>query len=1407
MTTKTATPSDWRLQVRSVIMLAALLCAALPTAAQTQYVFMRNNNSTTYYYANGATWSNSNTFNPSYIWTVTSNVPSNNGKYLVITETYESSMWGMRRDYTYTTSLATGSSSDQTFNISNNTVISQTLTTQWGQITGTQQGTYYLPYSGTGTLATNTGNNDRVIAYQVTSGPNTLVDNITLPTISISSTAGNTMTFGHDGIGGSYVPANTYTIYTFNNAAHNWYNSQDWGTAVPTGATVIASNLSPTYTWSLTANGGGMASIDPSTGVLTLSGAPTGNITVRLTVGNISPLANKTVDFTLTRAAIDQSSTTETVISGPTLTPASAGLYYNEGSQAFTASATATATTTSTPAHTTLTGGGNTYYYYNSTFSTSAPTSGVEETHPAVTLTWSLSGAAASYLTRTPATGTSTTVTHSTQSPSDQTATLTVTASATGASNKTATATITAYGPMVEPTITRSGNTISLATTTAGATIYYTTDGNTPTSSSTEYTGSFDLATSPTTVKAIAIRYGHSSMVATETFQIQLAAPEITVSNSGLATITAEAGATIHYTTDGSTPTASSPTYSAPVQLTNPQTIMAIAVRTNYLTSAAAMADFITQGVAGGKVILDDREDHTWTYYAGVDPAIDGGNYNTNYRGTLYKPNPRNVKITYRSNGGAVSVDEADTVFIYFKTLEEGTTTGQYPYTVISNPFSKRPNGKGFGGWKIKEGADYINGYNDEATLPLDADIVFSNLPSTEVNGTSAEIVFEATWVNYNNLTYASGNTITYNVGGGTYETNFLVLNRNVTGTITTTSPVTIMMVEPDGSTDYRNTYTFTGNITPNNNGVTKIEFTRWNSTNTLNCNNHSVTVGRGMTTTSQCASYVTGVNYKTGNSTPSYSGNLNYHLKLESGTFTDVSFLAGTDGSNGSNRASIVNCNGTSNQVKGTLGNDYDRAKKDNTKLTVSDELFLGYFATYASGNQNNANFTCWVKSGNMGSGKNVTNTSFNYQGNPNGGYYGDASQTFYVSSGGAQTNIGKRKVYVEGGILAGIAGGIDDNNNANDETFFVRMTGGQVRGVVYGCGAFAATKGIRRFVITGGTINGWVAAGCNGTDPTQSGGTLPSNTFVYIGGTAHIGNNTDLTLNTSTDGNVFGAGSGNSAQATTGQVNNSNVVIADQSYVKHNVYGGGNYGYSNATATVYVTGGQVAGSVFGGSNQKQGVTVNVHMTGGQVDNGVYGGSNTTGTISGNVTMTVNGGTVGNSEDGDGVFGGGYGSGTIVTGNVSVTLGASTSAPDSATVNGNVYGGSALGRTNNGSNNNTTVITMNKALINGNLFGGALGNGAVVNGLVTVNIHGGHVNGNVFGGGDAAAYSRNANYPVVFMDGGKATNVFGGGKGNTATVTGNPSVTLTGNARVTGNVYGGGNQAEVRGNASVRIQ
>lgn len=75
------------------------------------------------------------------------------------------------------------------------------------------------------------------------------------------------------------------------------------------------------------------------------------------------------------------------------------------------------------------------------------------------------------------------------------------------------------------PTFSPAGGTYSVAqtvtitTTTSGATIYYTTDGTTPTTSSTHYTAAITVSTT-TTIKAIAVKDGVSSAVATATFTI-----------------------------------------------------------------------------------------------------------------------------------------------------------------------------------------------------------------------------------------------------------------------------------------------------------------------------------------------------------------------------------------------------------------------------------------------------------------------------------------------------------------------------------------------------------------------------------------------------------------------------------------------------------------------------------------------------------------------------------------------------------------------------------------------------------------------------------------------------------------------------------------------------------------------
>lgn len=69
-----------------------------------------------------------------------------------------------------------------------------------------------------------------------------------------------------------------------------------------------------------------------------------------------------------------------------------------------------------------------------------------------------------------------------------------------------------------EGTYTSTQN-VTISCTTTGTTIYYTTDGSTPTSSSTQYSGAIAV-NSTTTIKAIAIKGNESSSVASATYTI-----------------------------------------------------------------------------------------------------------------------------------------------------------------------------------------------------------------------------------------------------------------------------------------------------------------------------------------------------------------------------------------------------------------------------------------------------------------------------------------------------------------------------------------------------------------------------------------------------------------------------------------------------------------------------------------------------------------------------------------------------------------------------------------------------------------------------------------------------------------------------------------------------------------------
>ncbi len=146
-----------------------------------------------------------------------------------------------------------------------------------------------------------------------------------------------------------------------------------------------------------------------------------------------------------------------------------------------------------------------------------------------------------------------------------------------------------------------SAQSVTLSDATSGATIYYTTNGSTPTTSSTVYTGPITVS-STETLEAIAVATGDTNsgvasaaftisvpVVATPTFSpaagTYTSAQSVTISD-------ATSGATIYYTTNGSTPTTSSTVYTGPITVSATETLEAIAVAAGDTNSGVASAAY-----------------------------------------------------------------------------------------------------------------------------------------------------------------------------------------------------------------------------------------------------------------------------------------------------------------------------------------------------------------------------------------------------------------------------------------------------------------------------------------------------------------------------------------------------------------------------------------------------------------------------------------------------------------------------------------------------------------------------------------------------------------------------------------------------------------------------------------------
>lgn len=152
-----------------------------------------------------------------------------------------------------------------------------------------------------------------------------------------------------------------------------------------------------------------------------------------------------------------------------------------------------------------------------------------------------------------------------------------------------------------------TAQTVTISDATSGAIIYYTTDGTTPTVSSTVYAGAITVS-STETLQAVATASGLSnSTVAIAAYTIgapATATPSFSPPAGAYAaaqTVTisdATAGAIIYYTTNGTTPTTSSIAYAGTIKVSSTETLQAIAIAGGHSASTVASATYTIGGPA-----------------------------------------------------------------------------------------------------------------------------------------------------------------------------------------------------------------------------------------------------------------------------------------------------------------------------------------------------------------------------------------------------------------------------------------------------------------------------------------------------------------------------------------------------------------------------------------------------------------------------------------------------------------------------------------------------------------------------------------------------------------------------------------------------------------------------------------
>ena len=245
------------------------------------------------------------------------------------------------------------------------------------------------------------------------------------------------------------------------------------------------------------------------------------------------------------------------------------------------------------------------------------------------------------------------------------------------------------------------GETVALACDVDGSTIYYTTDGSTPTSSSSVYSEPIAIETNSVTIKAKANKGDDWSSEASATFTLKTpdaptASPVAGAVESGTSvTLSSRTGTTIYYTLDGSTPDKESTTYSGAITIDAAKTIKAIAYdgadnKSSVLTAAYTIIKVATPtfGTATSsfpisqEVSINCNTDGATIYYTtdGSTPTTSSSEYSAPFKVTATTTVKAIAAKANCTNSDVASVTYTKATIYTVADVKNGTATGNGVY-------------------------------------------------------------------------------------------------------------------------------------------------------------------------------------------------------------------------------------------------------------------------------------------------------------------------------------------------------------------------------------------------------------------------------------------------------------------------------------------------------------------------------------------------------------------------------------------------------------------------------------------------------------------------------------------------------------------------------------------------------